>query len=188
MGGRPWETEDKGGSFARTMFRYYPQEVKLAFCIFARPETEWPQTEKWNKSMFQTFAGGRKIAYRTMSAKTLEADSDWADIVYIPGGNPYVLIEKLKAYDLEKLWDKKLIAGSSAGADLFCEKFVYLQEKTVGEGLGWVKASCIPHWRDKFEDYTYKDWDWAEETLQKEFPDLPVLCIPEGKFVELSVT
>lgn len=123
-----------------------------------------------------------------MTADNFKDVSDWADIIYIPGGDPYVLKERLEACgDIAKLWDGKVIAGSSAGADLFCVAFTYLQDKTMGEGLGWVKATCIPHWRDAFNDYTQKDWDWSEKECLKRYPDLPVLCIPEGESVEFSV-
>ncbi len=188
MGGRPWEADDKGKRFAKVLFRYYQKDIKLAFCIFAQPETDWNETQERNIEMFVSFQGEKQITYKTITANNFAEVSKWADVVYIPGGNPYTLVEKLKAAgDVSKLWEDKVIAGSSAGADLLCEGFTYLQDKSFGKGLGWVKATCIPHWRDKFEDYTQKDWDWAEKECLKQFPDLPVLCIPEGEFVEFSV-
>lgn len=187
MGGRPWVTGDKGESFTNVLFRYFPGELKLAFCIFAQPESDWAQTEKWNKEMLDSFKGSRKVAYKTMNTDTLEEVSKWADVIYIPGGDPFVLGDELKKHDLSKIWDGKVVAGSSAGADIFCVAYTYLQDKTFGKGLGWVQATCIPHWRDDFNDYTDADWDWAEEQSLKQYPDLPVLCIPEGQFVEFSV-
>lgn len=189
MGGRPWLADDEGERFASTLFRYFPSEIKLAFCIFAQPESEWEETRAWNVNMFKHFKGDQKIDYQTMTAQNFAEVSAWADIIYVPGGDPFQLLEKLKAAgDVAKLWDGKVIAGSSAGADLFCAGFTYLQNKTFGRGLGWVKASCIPHWRSAdFEGYSQTDWDWAEQESLKQLPDLPVLCIPEGDFVEMSV-
>lgn len=189
MGGRPWECDDGGKRFTRVLFRYFPNEVKLAFCIFAQPESDWTETEDRNIEMFNSFMGSRTIAYKTMTAENFAEVSSWADVIYIPGGNPKTLHDLLiKCGDISKLWNKKVIAGSSAGADLFCTNYVYLQDKTFGKGLDWVKATCVPHWRDKFRDYTSKDWDWAESEALRKFPELPVLCIPEGEFVEFSVT
>lgn len=187
MGGRPWVTGDKGKSFTKVLFRYFPADIKVAFCIFAQPESEWAEAKKWNKNMFDSFRGKRKTEYQTMTDKNFEEISQWADIVYIPGGNPFDLLEKLKPYKLNELWDNKVIAGSSAGADLFCEAFPFLQERRFGKGLGWVDATCIPHWRDDFNDYTDKDWDWAEAEAIKRYPELPVLTLPEGEFVEFTV-
>jgi len=188
MGGRPWEADDKGQMFAKALSRYFPNQVKIAFCIFAQPEADWEDTKERNISMFDQFSTGRQVSYQTMTADNFTEVSAWADIIYLPGGDPFKLLEKLKPFDLKKLWYGKVIAGSSAGADLFCVGFTYLQDRTIGQGLGWVPATCIPHWRDKFEDYTDKDWDWAEQECLKQYPKLPVLTIPEGEFVEFSVT
>jgi peptidase E len=189
MGGRPWFAQDGGKKFVDVLFRYFPKEVKLAFCIFAQPESDWQETTKVNTEMFNKFGGKRTILYQTMTAKNFAEVSAWADIVYLPGGDTYVLKEKIQACgDIATLWDDKVVAGSSAGADLFCEGFAFLQDKTFGRGLGWVKASCIPHWRSKdFAGYTTKDWDWAEQESLRQLPDMPVLCLPESEFVELTV-
>ncbi len=187
MGGRPWVAGDKGKLFTDALFRYFPNEVKLAFCMFAQPESEWVSTEKWNTSMFDSFKGSRTIIYKTMTHETFEDISKWADIIYIPGGDPFKLMEEIEKHDVGKLWDGKIVAGSSAGADLLCKGFPYLQEKRFGDGLGWLNVAMIPHWRDDFNDYTDSDWDWAEQEALKCYPDLPVLCIPEGQFTEFTV-
>jgi len=188
MGGRPWEADDKGAMFTKVLFRYFPQDVKLAFCIFAQPETDWEETSQRNTEMFNSFKNSRSISYKTITKENFAEVSKWADIIYLPGGNPFNLKEQIEACgNIAEAWDGKVVAGSSAGADLFCVAYTYLQDKTMGQGLGWVNATCIPHWRDKFEDYTQADWDWAEQESLKQYPDLPVLTIPEGEFVEFTV-
>jgi len=189
MGGRPWLADDGGKRFVEVLFRYFPKNIKLAFCIFAQPESDWQETRASNISCFDKFKGPRTIAYKTITPDTFAEVSAWADIVYIPGGEPHQLIDTVTACgDIAKLWDGKLIAGSSAGADLFCAGFTYLQDKTFGRGLGWIPASCIPHWRAAdFSGYTPSDWDWAEQESLKQLPNMPVLCIPEGDFVEFTV-
>ncbi len=188
MGGRPWLSGDRGKVFTDRLFRYSPNELKLAFCIFAQPEIEWAETEKWNKSMFDSFKGQKSIIYKTMTERNFTDVSKWADIIYIPGGDPYKLKNEILAVgDTEELWDDKIIAGSSAGADLFCAKFVYLQDKNFGAGLAWINATCIPHWRGDFKGYSDKDWDWVESESLQRFPNLPVLCIPEGESIEVTI-
>lgn len=189
MGGRPWLGQDKGERFVQTLFRYYPKEVKLAFCIFAQPESDWEETRQWNVGMFEKYKGDRSLVFKTMTTDNFAEVSAWADIIYLPGGEPFVLIDKIKASgDIAKLWDGKVIAGSSAGADLFCAGFTYLQGKTFGHGLGWVQVSCIPHWRaEDFNGYTPEDWDWAEQESLRQLPDVPVLCLPESEFIEFTV-
>ena len=188
MGGRPWVTGDKGKSFSKVLFRYFPEGIKLAFCNFARSKEEWKEVENWNKKMLDSFKDGQTFEYQTLTHDNFEDVSKWADVIYIPGGNTFELLESLQQYDLKRLWDGKVIAGSSAGAHMFCEAFDYLQDKTFAKGLGWIPAVCIPHWRDEFQDYTQADWDWAEREAIKRYPGLPVLCLPEGDFVEFTVS
>ena len=170
------------------LFRYYPKELKLAFCIFAQPESEWEETRKWNTGMFDKFKGGREISYQTMTDEDFAEVSAWADIVYIPGGSTSVLVERLAALgDAAKLWDGKVVAGASAGANLMCEGYISLDQKEYGRGLSWVRATGIPHWRSDYGGYTDKDWDEIEQKALREAPGTPVLCIPESEFVEFTV-
>lgn len=180
---------DKGKRFVETLFRYHAQEVKLAFCMFAQPENEWEETRSSNESMFDTFKGERVISYQTMNNENFAEVSAWADVVYVPGGDPAVLQERLMACgDVAKLWDGKVIAGSSAGADFMCEGFIFLQDKTYARGFGWVKATCIPHWRSaEWKGYAPTDWDFIEQKALQEAPDTAVLCLPESELVEYTV-
>jgi len=188
MGGRPWFAEDGGKKFVDTLFRYHPNEVKLAFCIFAQPEGQWEETRQWNTSMFDKFKGERKVEYRTMTNDNFAEVSAWADVIYMPGGDSFVLPEKLKSFDVTKFWDGKVIAGASAGAYFMSNGFIGLSDRKFGRGIGWVNVSCIAHWRAKdYEDYTDEDWSWAEQEALRQLPDTPVLCIPESEFVEFTV-
>ncbi len=190
MGGRPWFDADKGKRFTETLFRYFPKEAKVAFCIFAQDESEWDETLKWNTDMFNSYKGQRSIFYRTMTFDNFTEVSAWADVIYVPGGDPELLLRRLASCgDVAKLWDGKVITGSSAGADFMCEGFIYLQNKSYGRGLGWVKATCIPHWRSTdWKGYKPEDWDFIEQKSLDEAPNTLVLCIPESEFVELTIS
>lgn len=188
MGGRPWLGEDGGKRFSEVIFRYYPNEVKLAFCIFAQPESDWEETRRWNTGMFDKFKGERKLVYQTMTVDNFGEVSAWADIIYMPGGDSAVLRQNIDACgDIAKIWDGKVIVGSSAGANLLCQGYIKLDGKKFGKGLGWVEASCIPHWRSDYGGYTDEDWDWAEQEALRNLPDVPLLCLPESEFVEITV-
>ncbi len=188
MGGRPWFGEDGGKRFVDTLFRYYPKEVKLAFCIFAQPESDWEETRAVNMNMFDKFKGGRHVECQTMTDENFAEISAWSDIIYIPGGSTDTLAARLRKHgNIAALWDGKMIAGSSAGANFMCEGFIYLDKKTYNRGLGWVKATSIPHWRSNYNNYTDEDWDSLEQQALSEAPGTPVLCIPESEFVEFTV-
>lgn len=188
MGGHQWEARDKGKYFSQALLRYYRDTANIAFCMFAQPKNEWQRIMSGNMAMIQGFCEGKTINFKLLNEDNFTEVSQWADIVYIPGGDPFLLKKKLEEVEnIANIWDKKVIAGSSAGAFVLCEQFVYLQERRFGQGFGWIGVSCIAHWRDEFEDYAQKDWDWAEQESLKRFPSLPVLTVPEGEFVEFSV-
>jgi len=188
MGGSPWKSDDMGRGLVESLIQHYPIEARVAFCIFAQPESDWRATEQVNRELIQKFAGNTKISFQTMTEDNFSEVSEWADIINLPGGNPFTLKEKLDLCgDVSSLWDGKVIAGSSAGADVLCEKYMFLQEKRIGEGFGWIKASCLPHWRANFDDWNDSDWNRAEAELLHQHSTLPVLCIPEGKFIEIAV-
>jgi peptidase E len=186
MGGRPWVAADGGQALVGAMLRYYPVAAKVAFCNFAQPESDWQETQHINSVMFDEFRGATAITYQTMNSSNFTEVSAWADVIYIPGGTPAILKQKLNAFpDLAQLWDNKVVAGASAGADVLCAYYPYLQDKTIQQGFGWVAASLVPHWRNDGEDEHAQTW--AEAELLKRHPELPVLCIPEGEFVEITV-
>jgi peptidase E len=188
MGGRPWLGEDKGKAFAEALTSGQTTKIKIAFCIFAQPESDWEVTRRANINIISKFTKNKDLEFKTLTPENFREVSSWADVVYLPGGNPHVLKEKLDLCgDIALLWDKKVIAGSSAGADMLCQHFMFLQEETISNGYGWVKVSCIPHWRSQADEYKTKDFYKIESKLLEEFPDVPVLCIPESEFVEFSV-
>ena len=187
MGGRPWMAADGGKQFVKVLLRYFPERARLAFCIFAQDEQDWEQTRRLNIDAIDRFRDKTEVEYRTMTAENFEEVSAWADIIYMPGGSPPKLKAALERHDdLAALWDDKVIAGSSAGADVLCEHYLcYTQGQELLDGLSWVKATCIPHWRNDGEDEEAQSR--AEVQLLQKFPDLPVLCIPEGESVEIAV-
>ncbi len=192
IGGHPGKADhDNALTYA---LRTHPAiEIKVAFCNFARTDTRWDDTDKDSTEMFNRFGGDKKLIYKTISQENFREVSTWADVIYMPGGDPAALKSELDKFPgLAELWDGKIIAGSSAGADVMCASFVFLQDKSIGNGYGWVQATCIPHWGHYEESesvkYSDEDFESVRKKAQKNRPDLPVLCIPEGQFVEFSIS
>jgi len=187
MGGRPWFAEDGGKKFVETLLQGHPQEAKMAFCLFAQPEERWEEVRKLHAGMIDSHKGSREVVYQTITKENFTEVSAWADIIFLPGGRTVPVQEIMNCGDIGTLWDGKLIAGSSAGADLFCEGYIAMSTMQYGRGLGWIKATFIPHWRSAQDDYPSKDWAAAEQTALDNSPDTPVLRVPEEGFVEFTV-
>ncbi|OGL30488.1 hypothetical protein A3F37_01280 [Candidatus Saccharibacteria bacterium RIFCSPHIGHO2_12_FULL_41_12] len=189
VGGSSDKTTDITNNLVESMLRYQPDKVKVAFCVFARLEDDWAKVMDNKVTQIEKFVGrNKKISYKLLTDENFIEVSAWADIIFMPGGDPYILKEKLEKHgDLKKLWDNKVIVGSSAGAMVMCNKYVYLQDKTIGQGFGWLEVSCLPHYGSGFSGYTQEDWERAELELLKQSPGQPVLRLAEGEFAEFTV-
>lgn len=138
MGGRPWLAEDGGKRFVETLFRYYPKKVKLAFCIFAQPEGDWDETERWNTGMFDKFKGKRALECQTMTPENFAEVSKWADVIYLPGGDPFVLKEIIAVaatspnYGTAKLSLARVLGRTYFVLALFPSDSVHLARASAG--------------------------------------------------------
>lgn len=185
-GGKPTESE----RWVHALLRQAGSEAQIAFCLFAG-ETPELQTamERGITEVIQRWAGKVRVSFQTLTPDTFKEVSAWANVVVIPGGDPQKLQRELEPHgDLMQLWDGKTISGSSAGADIMCRRYIYLQDKTFHNGFGWVAANFIPHWQaEGWEGWTAETWQWAAAELAGKPGDAPLLTVREGEFVEVAV-
>jgi peptidase S51-like protein len=184
-GGKPIERK----AWVELLLRDAGREARIAFCMFAAPSEDL--REKMLAGIQQQItkhAGVRQIAFRVLEADNFNEVSAWANIIVIPGGDPWQLKNALAQYgDLMELWDGKTVAGFSAGADVMVRRYMYLQDKVVQEGFGWLPVNLIPHWQADFEGWRADDWQWASRQLASGPGDVPLITIREGEFVEFAV-
>jgi len=97
-----------------------------------------------------------------------------ADLVYLTGGSPMHLLDSLRGSRawqcLVEMWRRGvIIAGSSAGAMVLCDKMLYRGQ--LLDGLGLVRqVAVVPHFEDSSTDFI--------ERLQSAIPtDLTLLGI-----------
>jgi peptidase E len=187
IGGLPWKADPGRNALALAIRSHSKSELNVAFCNFARNHNNPEELDEALRGMFSQFSGRRRLKFQTMTSRDFRASSKWADVIYMPGGDPILLLSEFEKHpDISELWDGKIIAGASAGADVLCARYCYLQDKSFGTGLGWLNVTCVPHWR-RYDGYSSEDWDDLRLNAVKHFPDLPVLCIPESEFIEFTV-
>lgn len=164
-------------------------EARIGLCLFAGEDSKIQAAmESGVADVVKRWADKTKVELKTLTPDNFTEASNWANIIVIPGGDPSKLQKELAPYgDLMQLWDGKTISGSSAGADIMCCRYVYLQDKTFHQGFGWVKANFIPHWLAEWEGWDYKTWQWAANELATDHGQTPLLLVREGEFVEIAV-
>jgi len=104
-----------------------------------------------------------------------------SDLIYLPGGDPKVLIERMRntgAAHLLANYDK-VIVGNSAGAVALCSEYVLLSEDsstfTISTGLGLVDLGVAVHY-DPYMDAQLESLSTSRN----------IFAVPEGGAVVVS--
>lgn len=116
-----------------------------------------------------------------ITIQNMEDKLDWADGIYIGGGDTKHMMLRWKETGLDKLLKQaalsgKHIAGLSAGAMCWFEKVLVGkgEETTFIDGFGILKNTCMPHWnKHRF----FADLPIAQE--------IPFIAIDECAAIEI---
>jgi hypothetical protein len=176
-------------AWVRALLAHAGREARVALCMFAGDEAIQEAMATGVKAVIVDAAAVPDVSFKVFTAENFKEVSAWANVVVIPGGDPAKLKKELEPHgNLMELWDDKTISGSSAGADIMCKRYVYLQDKTFADGFGWVSANFIPHWQaETWPGWTDKDWAWAAKELSGRPGGIPLFTVREGEFVEIAV-
>ena len=135
--------------------------------------------EKFNAitARIKTAGGDRHIQTILASKENFMEQIALADAVYIQGGSTSKLLSILKVYPelVTKLKEKKVVAGSSAGAYALVKYGASHSEKVAREGLGCVFARLICHY-DSLELPPNND---AVELLRESDDKLPLIILKD---------
>jgi peptidase E len=102
-----------------------------------------------------------------------------ADAIYIRGGNNELAISSLtKMSNLEKLFEGKVVAGSSAGAHVL-SRYFRSRQKEIQQGLGLIQCKTIMHYSDELKVQA--------EGLRGYGEDVPLYTLREGEYVVIEV-
>jgi len=185
-GGKPTESD----AWVRALLSHADGEARIALCTFAGEDEAMQRAMADGiTEVIRQAAGEVQTSFQTLTADNFAEVSAWANVVVLSGGSAAKLKRELEPHgDLMQLWDGKTISGSSAGADIMCRRYVYLQDKTFADGFGWVSANIIPHWQaQNWKGWNPEDWEWAAGELAGESGGVPLLTVREGEFVEIAV-
>ncbi len=100
--------------------------------------------------------GASKIEFAetTDSLQRIMEKINSSDLIYLPGGNTKLFVERLKEAKITSLLKKygKIIVGNSAGAQALCKKYIGMKGKhdrtatEVSQGLGLVNFGIVAHY------------------------------------------
>lgn len=176
--------------------RYYQEMVrglqnpKILLIYFARELDQYDESFKIDAEMFEWANPEVPYALTVATEEDFIEQARESDVLYFAGGTSYKLIEAIKKQDtdVKKLFEGKVISGSSAGANMVSEWFYGHGAREVGRGLGTLPITVFVHHRAS-EGQKF----WVDDERTKEIEDelllksgrTEILRIPEQKFIVL---
>ena len=159
--------------------------------VLVFPWTAWFTTKRKNKyreiikNYFKSI-GAKKVIFAELSdsLKKIKRKIKSSDLVYLPGGEPRLLVERIKKRRIDSLLRKhaKTIVVDSAGALVLCEKYAIIKgqggrpKTTLEPGLELVNFTISVHYGSQIESIGGISSDKEHKSLSKK---VKIYAIPE---------
>ncbi len=186
-GGFVNRSKDGGRAFYEELVKGINKKpVKILDCMFARPKEDWEETFNSDKVLLSKYI--KDFTLELADPMKFKEQVKNSDVIFLRGGHTQELFKLLnKDTSWIKELDGKVLAGTSAGAEVIAKYYHVLSSSRTGHGFGLLPVKVIPHWKSKDFDEIPKNFDFdnALNELKEYKEDLPVYTLSEGEFVVL---
>lgn len=177
-GGNSKEINPENDSFFREITLGSKGKVLVLLNYFSREESEAPTLAEQDKKRLLQNSDNKNLEFEIAKPKKLAEQLKRAYAMYIRGGETTWLTKKMsQTSNLEKLFEGKTIAGSSAGVYVLSKYYWGNDSKKLGRGLGILNLKAFCH-------YTPNDMKIVKKLLNYK-EKLPLLTLPNYKWVVL---
>lgn len=146
------KTDEDNSKFYIEILKDAPEGAKVLLVCFAKDDERVPEATKKVIGEFEKSKWQNKIYFDIAKQGSFEEQIKSSDVVYFHGGTTLKLLEALKNFpNLKRLLSGKIVAGESAGANVFGKFFYSPNADKVGEGLGFLPLKIIPHYSEKYK-------------------------------------
>lgn len=183
-GGYIHKAKDGGKAFCEELVKGIDKKsVKILDCMFARPRDSWEDKIKEDNNLFSKFIKDFELELALPEKFTEQVKN--SDVIFLRGGYTQQLFDLLNQ-DISwvKELDGKVLAGTSAGAEVIAKYYYVLSTPRTGDGFGLLPIKFISHWKSVFFDDSRQDinWERAIKELKNYKEDLPIYTLTEGEF------
>ncbi|HLD31793.1 MAG TPA: Type 1 glutamine amidotransferase-like domain-containing protein [Patescibacteria group bacterium] len=181
-GGRVGRATEANQSFFKEIIRGVPSSSNILCIYLARDKKTWSDDFRQDQIHFLSVATPKTFRFTLASDKVtiLKNQIKEADVIYIRGGNSHILQKHLKKITgLQKLWQGKVVAGSSAGALVLSRHYYENDDNTYNRGLGILPIQTICHYKKK----NIKKFEMLQIWMKKGEKKKNIYAIPEEKFI-----
>lgn len=135
--------------FFKQTLKYTGNNVKILLVFFAEFDEYLELRIKQCKDQFENNKGSKNLEFKMATEENFLEGCTWADVIFISGGKTTKIIEKLKKFEnLKQIFDNKIVAGDSAGANVLSQLFYSRKSKEITRGLGVIPFKCIVHYTE----------------------------------------
>ena len=162
---------------------------KILLCFFAEKREDWEMKfEKYQNGFMELLGENVQPDFELAIPKKFEEQVKRSEIIYIYGGDDHLLRYWLNKYELPQLWEGKVIATISAGANVLVRHFWTCDWRECMDGLGILPVKFIAHY--KSTEYGKNDprgpieWEKGYDELKKfGEKNLPIHAMKEGNYI-----
>lgn len=166
------------------------ENPKVLLCLFACAREYWEKKFKELKHN-ELYPEGVNPIYDLAFPDKFEQQIKNSDIVYIYGGDDFLLQSWFNNFNIPKIFDGKVVATNSASSNYFSKHFFTCDWRKCMDGSGILPIKFIPHYQSSFGSKDPRgliDWDKAYKELS-EYGDksLPIYALKEGEYITFEV-
>jgi len=160
---------------------------KVLVCCFAELREDW---ERKYKQYLEFYPEGVNPVFELALPEHFAEQVKNTDVIYIRGGDDQLLMHRLGGFDLPKLWDRKVVATSSAGSNVLVKHFWTCDWRKCLDGFDILPIKFLSHYKSLYgadDPRGPVDWDKGYNELEN-YGDktLPIHALKEGEFVVLE--
>jgi hypothetical protein len=166
------------------------EPVKVLFNFFSQKREDW-EVKYENYDNYLKESVDLKVETKMAMPDEFTEQCQWADVVIFAGGDDDLLQYRMSKFNVPKIWEGKIVTGSSAGADYLSVAFWPYDWREVKDGSGIVPVKFIPHYKfaESMEGDTRGPIDWKkayEELKNYGDKNLPIHALEEGDFIVIE--
>lgn len=168
-GGFATGAKQEDDAFFKEIIKNTPDRGNILLVYFAGTKSHIPAYIRNDTEQFER-CRGEKVIYLLVAERDAFADQTKnADTIYFHGGVSLDLLGVLKGYpELRELLKGKVVAGDSAGVNVFGKMFYSKSSRSFFHGLGYLPMGIICHYGPAYA-----------HVLDDAAGDLEILRIPE---------
>jgi len=156
--------------------------IKVLLVYFAREKERWQEFMGYDKDKFEKAANDEKVEciLASTNPEKLTDQINQSNIIYIIGGSDKALQKVFgQLSDLPDLFSGKVVAGSSAGANMLARYYYAVDRERVEKGLGVLPVKVLSH----FEGEKYAgDDEERVKVLKDHKANLKIYTLPETRY------